>query len=177
MCPLRTSKSAASVNAMPNPMVMPPRHWLAAVFGVVIVPQATTHKKSATRTSRNSHFAELCAVRTHRVLVPLARRSFAFGCDLIHGTSLEDGRERLALRRIVCAIHAAVTAFDFVVSCVDERRSVVCAGEFMQPLLHFIACGFHCRANADRPIGTARHWRIREQRIAILEAHLVEGQA
>ena len=36
---------------MPNPIVMPPRHWLDAVFGLMILPQSKTPKKRETRTS------------------------------------------------------------------------------------------------------------------------------
>ena len=32
--PVRSSNSVSSVSASPRPMIIPPRNWLAAVFGI-----------------------------------------------------------------------------------------------------------------------------------------------
>ena len=49
--PLRSSNCVSSINAMPSPMIIPPRNWLAAVRGFRMRPQSNDPSNRPTRSS------------------------------------------------------------------------------------------------------------------------------
>ena len=49
--PLRSSNSVSSISAIPSPMMMPPRNWLAAVLALRMRPQSNEPRKRLTRGS------------------------------------------------------------------------------------------------------------------------------
>ena len=49
--PVRSSNCVSSISARPSPIMMPPRNWLAAVFGLRICPQSNEPRKRLIRGS------------------------------------------------------------------------------------------------------------------------------
>ena len=134
---VRSSKLVSSISARPSPMMIPPRNWLAAVFGIddaaAVIRAEHTVDARLTGGRVDADLAEDRAERVHRVRLHLLRvRRGGLDRHLVAARSSQDLGVALPAAGVGQLAQSLVASADLVGGQPGQRRFV--AGECEQLL-------------------------------------------